>query len=407
VARKGWRNSYLRLNPRVSLKALETPYLYHLDQDELYELNEEGKDFLLSCDGSAVGRDLTDDVKFVRFCVREGLLDLLTTPDLHPIRAFDSPHPSLRYLELQLTRRCNLACRHCYLGPPATDEMPLEDALAIARQFEEMGGLRLMISGGEPLLYPYLREFIEGTRELMVRRIILTNGSLVTKENAGWLRVEEIQFSLDGWRDGHDMVRGKGNFDRVIAGIEAVRREGIPVSIATMIHSGNLGEFERLRNFTEEIGAIQWGVDILCVAGALAENRELIVPYGEAAPFMEYAFGGGYHGSSDGFACGRHLMTVVPTGKAIKCGFYEDRPLGDAARELLSCWQRLEHIPLSALECARCPVVRDCSGGCRYRAAHPLGPDPAMCAIYGIDPANFRKKKGGQVEKIPDQGSLR
>jgi radical SAM protein with 4Fe4S-binding SPASM domain len=386
LARKGWRGSYLRLNPRVSLKALETPYLYHLDQDELYELNGEGKDFLLSCDGSAVGRDLTDDARFVRFCVREGLLDLLTTPEPRPNRAYGSPHPSLRYLELQLTRRCNLACRHCYLGPPAMDEMALEDALAIARQFEEMGGVRLMISGGEPLLYPHLREFIEGTRELMVRRIILTNGSLITEENAGWLRVEEIQFSLDGWRDGHDMVRGKGNFDRVIAGIEAVRREGIPVSIATMIHRGNLGEFERVREFTEEIGAIQWGVDILCVAGTLEENRELTVPYGEAAPFMEYAFGGGYHGSSDGFACGRHLMTVTPSGKAVKCGFYEDRPLGDAARELLSCWQNLEHIPLSALECAGCPVVKDCCGGCRYRAARPLGPDPAMCALYGIDP---------------------
>jgi radical SAM protein with 4Fe4S-binding SPASM domain len=153
-----------------------------------------------------------------------------------------------------------------------------------------------------------------------------------------------------------------------------------------MIHRGNLGEFEELRRFTEEINAVQWGVDILCMAGSLELNRGLAVPYEEAAPFMEYAFGGGYHGPSDGFACGRHLMTVTPRGTAIKCGFYEERPLGDARRSLRSCWLNLEHLPVSALECAGCPVIRECAGGCRYRAEHPLGPDRAMCAFYGILP---------------------
>jgi radical SAM protein with 4Fe4S-binding SPASM domain len=171
-----------------------------------------------------------------------------------------------------------------------------------------------------------------------------------------------------------------------MAGIEAVRREGVPLSLATMIHRGNLGDFERLGRFAEEIGAVQWGVDILCMAGTLENNRELALPYGEAAPFMEYAFGGGYHGPSDGFACGRHLMTVIPAGKAVKCGFYGERPVGDARRGLASCWERVEQIPVSSLQCAGCPVVKECAGGCRYRADHPLGPDRAMCALYGIDP---------------------
>ena len=243
----------------------------------------------------------------------------------------------------------------------------------------------MMISGGEPLLYPHLREFIEQTGELKLRRILLTNGSLITLKNAGWLRVEEIQFSLDGWRRGHDMLRGEGAFDRVMKGIHAIREVGIPISIATMIHRGNLDEFDTLREFTEEIGAIQWGVDILCMAGSLAGNRELAVPYEEAAPFMKYAFGGGYHGSTEGFACGHHLMTVTPAGKAVKCGFYEDKPLGDARRGLRTSWLNLEHVPVAALECAGCRVAADCAGGCRFRADYPLGPDRAMCAFYGIN----------------------
>ena len=386
MSRRGWRDSYLRLNPRAALKNLESPYLYHIDRDELYEVNEEARDFLLRCDGSERGRDLTDDAPFVRYCLKEGLLEPLPHRDPLAVRAADAPLPSLRYLELQLTRRCNLSCAHCYLGHSRPDEMPLDDALSIARQFEEMGGLRLMISGGEPLLHPRLREFIERTEGLRLRRILLTNGTLITAENAGWLGVEEIQFSLDGWQKGHDMLRGDGTFARVMAGIAAAQREGIPVSIATMIHRGNLDEFERLRRFTEEINAFQWGVDILCMAGSLERNRELALPFEEAAPFMEYAFGGGYHGSSDGYACGRHLMAVLPSGMAVKCGFYEERPLGDARKALRGCWESLGHTPLTALECAGCPVLKECAGGCRFRADHPLGPDRAMCAFYGVRP---------------------
>jgi len=381
-----WREAFLRLSPRAALKNLERPYLYHIDRDELYELDDTGRDFLIRCDGTARGHELNPDEGFVEFCLEESLLESLPHPDPVVNLIGKSPLPSLRYLELQLLHRCNLSCRHCYLGPPLPDEISLSDAIAIARDFSAMGGMRLLISGGEPLLYPDLKEFIGETAELKLRRIILTNGTLLTRTNAVWLNVEEIQVSLDGWRHGHDMLRGPGTFDRVLSGILAAREAGIPVSIATMIHRGNLREFERLHRFTEEIGALEWGVDILCMAGSLEQNRDLAVPYEEAAPFMEYAYGGGYHGSSDGFACGRHLMTVLPSGKAVKCGFYHGAPLGDARQGLCSCWLNLEHIPVSVLECRGCPVLDECAGGCRFRAAHPLAPDRAMCAYYGIRP---------------------
>jgi radical SAM protein with 4Fe4S-binding SPASM domain len=157
-----------------------------------------------------------------------------------------------------------------------------------------------------------------------------------------------------------------------------------------MIHRGNLQEFDRLQRFAEEIDAISWGVDILCDAGNLTRNRSLRVPFVQAAPLLDYSFGGGYHGRSEGFACGRHLMTVLPDGNAVKCGFYPNKPLGDARDGLIGCWLKQEQLPLSALECHDCPVITQCGGGCRFRAAHPLAPDPAMCARYGIDPTRFR-----------------
>jgi radical SAM protein with 4Fe4S-binding SPASM domain len=380
-----WPDAYLRLHPQAAIKKLELPYIYHAVKDELYEIDESTLDFLTRCDGSSRGAELTTDGPFVTFCLSEGILEALDQPALLPLPIGVAPVPSLRYLELQLTRRCNLRCRHCYLAEMRSEDLPLEDALAIIRQFSSHGGLRLLISGGEPLLYPYLKDFIAETDNMQLRRVLLTNGTLITDQNASWLHVEEIQFSLDGWLHGHDLIRGPGSFDLTMRGIQASRLSGIPISIATMIHSGNVNEFKEIQRFTNEIQATEWGVDIPCVTGALDRNRDLIVPYKEAIQYLEYAYGGGYHGSSDGYACGRHLMTVTPSGSAVKCGFYDDAPLGDARQDLISCWLHLRHTPLDALDCKSCAVVEECRGGCRFRAPHPLAPDPAMCALYRIE----------------------
>jgi radical SAM protein with 4Fe4S-binding SPASM domain len=294
--------------------------------------------------------------------------------------------PSLRYLELQLTHRCNLRCRHCYLGPPRPEELALADALAITREFAACGGLRLLISGGEPLLYPALQEFIEETKGLQLRRVLLTNGTLLTAATTRWLQIEEVQVSLDGWRHGHERLRGRGSFDRTLRGLTALREAGIPLSIASMAHRDNIGEFPRLERFTREIGAREWGIDLLCPAGSLLDHPQLLIPPAEGVPLLQRAYGGGYHGASDGFACGRHLLTVLPSGQAVKCGFYADESLGDARAGLLACWQKLQHIPTASLACRECAVLADCAGGCRFRAGAPLAPDPVMCALHGVAP---------------------
>lgn len=383
-----WRHAYLILNPESTLKYLEHPFFYHITNDELYELDDRAIEFLRHCNGTKKGAELTDEAEFVEYCLEEGLLLALSEPSPVDISVGYSPHPSLRYLELQLTHRCNLKCLHCYLGQARQDIMPIDDALAITTEFASIGGLRLMISGGEPLLYPDLKLFLQKIAGLKIRKILLTNGTLLSKKYMGWRLVDEIQFSLDGWCKGHDMLRGAGTFDRVMEGIRMAKDAGIQISIATMIHKGNLDEFERIREFAEDIEAREWGVDMLCMAGTLEKNEDLAVSPDTAAPCLKYAFGGGYHGDSDGFACGRHLMTVLPSGTGVKCGFYEDKPLGDARKSLKACWLKLHHTPLDDLECRDCPSVEDCAGGCRFRAPHPLAPDPVMCALYGIHPNN-------------------
>jgi radical SAM protein with 4Fe4S-binding SPASM domain len=135
----------------------------------------------------------------------------------------------------------------------------------------------------------------------------------------------------------------------------------------------------------------EWNLDIPCIGGRLAQNRELWVDPGEGAGYLELGFGGSDHGATGDFACGRHLAAVLPDGTVAKCGLYRDQPLGQLAAGLEKCWLRLPHLRLSELDCAPCALVRECRGGCRFRAGRGLEPDPVMCARYGVDPKTLRR----------------
>ncbi len=381
---RDWRDGYLALGRRASLKILEESYVYVIDKDELFEINDEAFEFLSACDGITPPDHLTHDEDFVAYCLSEGILELLPKPSSRPVRTARSTLPSLRFLELQVTSRCNLACLHCYQDAPAPVDLPLEAAINAARQFEEIAGLKILISGGEPMLYPWIFELLDRTAELSVRRVLITNGTLIHDENAKRLNVEEAQISLDGWERGHEIVRGAGSFGKTMRGLESARAAGIAVSIATMIHRANLDEFDRMAAFVKEIDAVSWGIDLPCPAGRFSRNSRLFVTPQEAAAFMGYAFGGGSH-STPGFACGHHLMTVLPSGRAAKCGFYADTPLGDATVSLAQCRRLMPIIRADELACRGCPHIDACGGGCRFRAPDPLAPDPVMCAVFGVD----------------------
>jgi len=246
-----------------------------------------------------------------------------------------------------------------------------------------MQGLRVLFSGGEPLLYPDLSALNDALPRHALRKVLLTNGTLITERNhPDWCHFDEIQFSLDGLKEGHESLRGVGTFEQTMHGIEIARKKGVPVSIATMVHRHNLNEFDVMAKWMEELEVVEWNIDVPCAAGRLLENPDFLVTAEQGAPFLKYATGGSYHGTDEPFACGYHLCTITAEGDILKCGFFKETPLGSLKEGLEVCWNRMRPIPLSQLECASCPYLSDCKGGCRFRAANPLGKDPVMCALY-------------------------
>lgn len=378
------------LAPGYVLRMLETPFVYNISDDQLYELDEEAFEFLKKCDGKHplpklppnAGKDI------IEYMQKEGIIRM--RGKVRRIKAGRSPIPSLRYLLLNITDKCNLACRHCYLGKSGSTHMERHLLEKAVLQFEDMGGLKLMVSGGEPFLHPEFWNLMEVLPSYELRIVLLSNGTLIDRNAALKLSryVHEVQVSIDGISS-HDLLRGKGSYDKAMRGISNLRSAGIPVSIATMVHRYNAGEFEKMQKLFSDMEVVSWSVDVPCVTGNLKQNRDYILVVEKAARLLKYGFGTGGHESTGDYTCGSHLCAVSPEGKVSKCGFFEDEPAGDV-NNLRHAWAELcENYlwTLDKLDCRDCKLIHDCRGGCRFRAKQYKGilaPDPVLCHANGI-----------------------
>ena len=297
-----------------------------------------------------------------------------------------SPAPSLRYLELQITDRCNLRCRHCYIGETAPQELSIKQITEILKEFEEMQGLRLMITGGEPLLHSNFDALNDVLPDFLIRKVLFTNGLLLSKDLLRGLNVDEIQISIDGLEKGHDSLRGAGTFLKALKAVRRAKEMGFEVSVATMVHAKNLNDFDEMEKLFSELGIKDWTVDVPCVTGRLERSSEFQVSPEKGGKYLRYGYGAGLHAGETGFGCGLHLLSVMADGKVTKCTFYSDRPVGSINEGLRQCWKRTVPIALKDLTCD-CEYLEACRGGCRYRAellGDPLGKDLYKCFLHDI-----------------------
>jgi radical SAM protein with 4Fe4S-binding SPASM domain len=385
---------YPRLKNCV-LRAGEGYFLYNYVEDEVYELDLEAMELLRRFTGKnsleALAREFGEKE------VREAVEYLLSEGCLVDERCEDAPQsfavegftPSLRYLQLHITERCNLACRHCYLGEKSQVDLPKELAFKAVEEFSSFGW-KLLITGGEPLLSPYFWKLASFASRQGVRVVVLTNGTLVSEATAKKLaeHVHEVQISLDGIKRGHEVLRGEGSFAKAVRGIRAASKY-MRVSVATMIHRENLKEFPQLEKLVKSLGVEEWSLDVPSPKGSLLENTELLPPREEAARiYSRYGFSSGVHEGSADYACGAHLCSVNVKGEVTKCGFFE-RGVGNLAEiSLKEGWERIveNYLPkLSELACAGCKYLSACRGGCRFRALSEgdfWGKDSFLCLLH-------------------------
>jgi radical SAM protein with 4Fe4S-binding SPASM domain len=166
----------------------------------------------------------------------------------------------------ELTERCNLACRMCYVRQASGDaarrakELSAAAWLKLARQAVDNGMVFLLLTGGEVFLRPDFFELYTPLTRLGLILTLFTNGTLITEALAARLAEappSRTEITLYGATAAtYEAVTGvPGSYARCCAGIEALVKHRVPLGLKTTITRQNVGELEAMRQM-----AHNWGV---------------------------------------------------------------------------------------------------------------------------------------------------
>ena len=133
-----------------------------------------------------------------------------------------------RTIQIHPSRKCNLACLHCYSGSGPKEKTMLDiDALKKFLEYAyEQGFNSLSISGGEPFLYDHLKDLFVFSKALGYRNNMVSNGMLLpSARNREILEyVDLIAISIDGKKELHDEIRGQaGAFEKMMKGVAVLQ----------------------------------------------------------------------------------------------------------------------------------------------------------------------------------------
>ncbi|MBX3023513.1 radical SAM protein [bacterium] len=158
------------------------------------------------------------------------------------------------------TRRCNLACAHCYSAssPRERDQLAPAAVAAAIVDAAALGFGIVSLSGGEPLLYDGLDEILAAAERVGSRVNLVSNGALIATARyaraAG--RFGVVALSLDGLAARHDRIRGaRHSFAQVQRAAALLRAAGQPFGVIHTLCAESLSELEDVAALASEWGA--------------------------------------------------------------------------------------------------------------------------------------------------------
>ncbi len=324
----------------------------------------------------------------------------------------------------EVTRACDLACRHCRAdAEPLPDPAEL-DTIAALHLLDRLVAFgdplpHLVLTGGDPLKRPDLFALIAAarTRGLKVSvspsaTPLLTPTAILQLKVAG---VDAISLSLDGSTpERHDHFRGfPGTFARTLAAARAAELVELPVQVNTLVASQTLPDLPAIYELARDVGAARWSLFFLVTVGrgavlepVAAEESDVLMTWlaglgrnGPKAPIVTTTeaphfrrvmreLGGRGKGHAGGVRDGNGILFVSHTGDVTPAGFLPT-VVGNVRRDDIVALYR--EAPLfKALRspdtfggrCGRCDLRMEC-GGSRARAlaatGDPLAEDP-LCS---------------------------
>lgn len=171
-----------------------------------------------------------------------------------------------RLLQVHITDKCNLCCKHCYQeGIDYNFFLEINDYKILIDQFKDIAlatncdSRVLNITGGEPLIVPNIMEYIDIAIDSGVEKInFLTNGILLNKEvllEIKKRKIIEVQVSLEGAKKTNDYIRGEGSFAKILSSIRLANNLGVYIKVSYTLNNLNCEDVSEAIKEVYEAGA--------------------------------------------------------------------------------------------------------------------------------------------------------
>ena len=161
----------------------------------------------------------------------------------------------------ELSPVCNFRCKMCYVRKTSqqleASGQHLHDWkewLELARKAKEEGLFYLLLTGGEPFLYPHFRELYEALHDMGLLLSINTNGSMLDEETIAWLKKKaptRVNITLYGCsEETYGRICGNPSaFPKVVKAIKDLKAAGIPVVMNASMIPENACDLEGIIDF--------------------------------------------------------------------------------------------------------------------------------------------------------------
>jgi radical SAM protein with 4Fe4S-binding SPASM domain len=169
----------------------------------------------------------------------------------------------LQTIYLFLTRKCNLACQHCYIegvGPARDKDFDLPAIRALIERALPHGLRKVKVSGGEPFVRRDVIEILRYLDALDLEIVLETNGTLFQPDTISQLRALRrltVYISLDHLEEvKHDEFRGRaGAYGKAVAVLRELGQTEVTSVVTTTASRHNYAQVVDIADMV-----LDWGI---------------------------------------------------------------------------------------------------------------------------------------------------
>jgi len=281
----------------------------------------------------------------------------------------------LSNIYLEVTRRCNERCIHCYIPNSQKDngaDMSFEDAKRYMDEACELGLLSISFTGGECFLNRNIEKMLLYAREKDLMISILSNLTTIKEHHISLLKqvnpalIQVSIYSMDAAT--HDMItKLPGSFEKSMKSIQMFLENDIPVQISCPVMKQNFSHYKEVLKWAnahkikantdlELSGQTDYNTDNLDNMPDFEESKKVLIDMLEEDKewqrvlMKEYAKGVTTKRDPEEHLCGVgvDILYIAADGGVYPCGTWQGYKIGDLKKDSVkNIWEnnpKIKHL---------------------------------------------------------------